>query len=159
MKITVAGVGYVGLSIAVLLAQNHEVTAITTTKEKAERLNCLISPICDREIEGFFNEAKEGKRALNLFTTVDKDYAYQGAEIVFIATPTNYDDEKASFDTSSVEDAIERILSVNADAIIVIKSTVPVGYTDFVRRKYKTNNCTGCKDTVIKSKKFKDKQL
>ena len=107
MKITVSGVGYVGLSLAVLLAQNHEVTAITTTEKKAERLNQFISPIQDDEIERFFKEANEGKRSLNLFTTTDKEKAYRGADLVIIATPTNYDDENHFFDTSAVEDAIE----------------------------------------------------
>ena len=92
MKITVAGVGYVGLSLAVLLAQNHEVTAITTTESKAEMLNKFISPIQDDEIERFFKETREGKRKLNLHTTTDKEAAYKGADLVIIATPTNYDD-------------------------------------------------------------------
>ena len=109
MKITVAGVGYVGLSLAVLFAQHHEVTAITTTPKKADKLNDFISPIQDDEIERFFREAKEGKRELNLHTTVDKDAAYRSAELVVIATPTNYDDEHHFFDTSAVEGAIERV--------------------------------------------------
>lgn len=136
MKITVAGVGYVGLSIATLLAQNHEVMAITTTQAKAEKLNQWISPIQDDEIERFFAEVKEGKRALNLTTTVDKEMAYKFAEIVVIATPTNYDEVGQFFDTSAVEDAIECVLKYNPNALMVIKSTVPVGYTDQVREKY-----------------------
>ena len=92
MKITVAGVGYVGLSLAVLLAQNHDVTAITTTESKAEMLNQFISPIQDDEIERFFKEVREGERTLNLFTTTDKEAAYGDADLVIIATPTNYDD-------------------------------------------------------------------
>lgn len=140
MKITVAGVGYVGLSIAVLLAQKHEVTAITTTKSKAEKLNNFISPIQDNEIERFFKEAKEGKRTLNLHTTTDKETAYKSAELVIIATPTNYDDEHKFFDTSAVEDAIEWALKVNPNVLIVIKSTIPVGYTDSVIKKYGCNN-------------------
>ena len=106
MKITVAGVGYVGLSLAVLFAQHHEVTAITTTPKKADKLNDFISPIQDDEIERFFKEAKEGKRKLNLHTTVDKDAAYRSAALVVIATPTKYEDEHHFFDTSAVEDAI-----------------------------------------------------
>ncbi len=102
MKITVAGVGYVGLSLAVLLAQHHEVTAITTTEEKAEKLNQFISPIQDDEIERFFEEARNGKRQLNLHTTTDKEAAYGSAELVIIATPTNYDSQKNYFDTSAV---------------------------------------------------------
>lgn len=136
MNITVAGVGYVGLSLAVLLAQNHKVTAITTTESKAEKLNNFISPIRDAEIERFFREAKAGERKLDLFTTTDKDAAYASAEIVIIATPTNYDDEEQFFDTSAVEDAIEHTLMVNPDALIVIKSTIPVGYTQYVNERY-----------------------
>ena len=111
-KITVAGVGYVGLSLAVLLAQHHEVTAITTTPAKADKLNKFISPIQDDEIERFFREVLEDKRKLNLTTTVDKDAAYSSAELVIIATPTNYDDEHHFFDTSAVEDAIEHVLKL-----------------------------------------------
>ena len=140
MKITVAGVGYVGLSLAVLLAQHHEVTAITTTPKKAERLNQFISPIQDDEIERFFREAREGRRSLSLHTTTDKAAAYGSAELVIIATPTNYDDEHHFFDTSAIEDAIEQTLAVNPNVLMVIKSTVPVGYTDSVREKYGIDN-------------------
>jgi len=136
MKITVAGVGYVGLSLAVLLAQHHEVTAVTTTEAKAEKLNQFISPIRDDEIERFFKEAKEKRRELHLVTTTDKQRAYRIAEMVIVAAPTNYDDVGQFFDTSAVEDVIENVLQVNSDALIVIKSTVPVGYTDSVRNKY-----------------------
>ena len=136
MKITVAGVGYVGLSLAVQLAQNHEVTAITTTEAKAEKLNKFISPIQDDEIERFFKEVREGKRQLNLRTTTDKADAYGSTELVVTATPTNYDDEHHFFDTS----AVEWILKVNPNVMIVIKSTIPVGYTESVRAKYGVNN-------------------
>ena len=136
MKITVAGVGYVGLSLAVLLAQHHDVTAITTTEAKAEKLNKFISPIQDDEIERFFREAKEGQRKLNLTTTTDKEKAYASAELVIIATPTNYDSQKNYFDTSAVEDAIEWVLKVNPEVPMVIKSTIPVGYTAATRKKY-----------------------
>ena len=129
MKITVAGVGYVGLSLAVLLAQHHEVTAITTTAAKAEKLNNWISPIQDNEIERFFDEVKSGKRQLNLHTTTDKASAYASADLVIVATPTNYDDQNHFFDTSAVEDAIEQTLDVNPNVLMVIKSTIPVGYT------------------------------
>ena len=139
MKITVAGVGYVGLSLAVLLAQHHEVTAITTTPEKAEKLNNWNSPIQDEEIERLFAEAKDGRRQLHLHTTTDKASAYSTAELVIIATPTNYDSQKNYFDTSSVEDAIEQAMAVNPDAWMVIKSTIPVGYTKSVREKYHTD--------------------
>ena len=139
MKITVAGVGYVGLSLAVLLAQHHEVTAITTTEAKAEKLNNWQSPIQDDEIERFLAEAKAGKRVLNLHTTTDKAAAYASAELVVIATPTNYDSQKNYFDTSSVEDAIEQTMAHNPSAPMVIKSTIPVGYTASVREKYRTD--------------------
>ena len=140
MKITVAGVGYVGLSLAVLLAQKHEVTAITTTEAKAEKLNKFISPIQDDEIERFFKEAREGSRKLNLHTTTDKAAAYGNADLVIIATPTNYDDVNHFFDTSAVEDAIEWTLKVNPNVLMVIKSTIPVGYTRSVRAKYGVKN-------------------
>ena len=138
MKITVAGVGYVGLSLAVLMAQHHEVTAITTTEAKAEKLNCFSSPILDEEIERFFKEAREGKRKLNFRTTTDKEAAYSSAELVVIATPTNYDSQKNYFDTSAVEDAIETCMRCNDHAYMIIKSTIPVGYTRSVREKYNT---------------------
>ena len=147
MKITVAGVGYVGLSLATLLAQHHEVTAITTTEAKAQKLNQWISPIQDEEIEHFFAEAREGKCRLNLKTTVNKAEAYASADLVVIAAPTNYDSEKNFFDTSAVEDAIEETIKVNPSASMVIKSTVPVGYTKTVREKYRT-------DTILFSPEF-----
>ena len=156
MKITVAGVGYVGLSLAVLLAQNHEVTAITTTEKKAERLNQFISPIQDEEIERFFKEVKDGERELNLFTTTDKDAAYASADLVVIACPTNYDDEHHFFDTSAVEDAIEHVLKVNPDVRMVIKSTVPVGYTDSVREKYGIDNIIFSPEFLRESKALYD---
>ena len=139
MKITVAGVGYVGLSLAVLLSQHHEVTAITTTPAKAEKLNSWVSPIQDDEIERFLAEAKAGRRQLHLRTTTDKALAYSTAELVIIATPTNYDSQKNYFDTSSVEDAIEQSMAANPNAWMVIKSTIPVGYTKAVREKYHTD--------------------
>lgn len=156
MKITVAGVGYVGLSLAVLFAQNHEVTAITTTPKKADKLNDFISPIQDDEIERFFREVKEGKRKLNLRTTTDKDAAYRSAELVVIATPTNYDDENHFFDTSAVEDAIESVLRVNPNVLMVIKSTIPVGYTDSVRKKYGVNNIIFSPEFLRESKALYD---
>ena len=156
MKITVAGVGYVGLSLAVLFAQHHEVTAITTTPRKAEKLNDFISPIQDDEIERFFREARAGQRHLNLRTTVDKDAAYRSAELVVIATPTNYDDEHHFFDTSAVEDAIEHVLRVNPDVLMVIKSTIPVGYTDSVRKKYGVDNIIFSPEFLRESKALYD---
>ena len=156
MKITVAGVGYVGLSLAVLLAQNHDVTAITTTESKAEMLNKFISPIQDEEIERFFKEAREGERELNLFTTTDKEAAYGDAELVIIATPTNYDDVNHFFDTSAVEDAIEWTLKVNPDVLMVIKSTIPVGYTESVREKYGIKNIIFSPEFLRESKALYD---
>ena len=156
MKITVAGVGYVGLSLAVLLAQNHEVTAITTTESKAEKLNRFISPIQDDEIERFFEEAREGKRKLDLRTTTDKAAAYGSAELVIIATPTNYDSQKNYFDTSAVEDAIEETMKANPDVYMVIKSTIPVGYTASVREKYHTDKIIFSPEFLRESKALYD---
>lgn len=156
MKITIAGVGYVGLSLAVLLAQNHEVTAITTTQTKAEMLNQFQSPIRDSEIERFFKEAAAGTRKLNLKTTTDKIAAYRSADLVIIATPTNYDDEHHFFDTSAVEDAIEQTLAVNPDALMVIKSTIPVGYTESVKQKYGVKNIIFSPEFLRESKALYD---
>ena len=156
MRITVAGVGYVGLSLAVLLAQDHEVTAITTTEAKAEKLNQFISPIQDDEIERFFDEVRSGVRKLDLHTTTDKAAAYKSAELVIIATPTNYDEEHHFFDTSAVEDAIEQTLAVNPNVMMVIKSTVPVGYTDSVRKKYNIDNIIFSPEFLRESKALYD---
>lgn len=156
MKITVAGVGYVGLSLAVLLAQNHEVTAITTTPAKADKLNKLISPIQDTEIERFFREANAGERKLNFKTTVDKQAAYSRAELVIIATPTNYDDVGHFFDTSAVEDAIECVLKWNPNVLMVIKSTIPVGYTEYVKQKYGIQNIIFSPEFLRESKALYD---
>ena len=156
MKITVAGVGYVGLSLAVLLAQNHDVTAITTTPAKADKLNQFYSPIQDEEIERFFEEARNGERELSLHTTTDKAAAYGSADLVIIATPTNYDDVGQFFDTSAVEDAIEQTLAVNPDVMMVIKSTVPVGYTDHVREKYGIDNIIFSPEFLRESKALYD---
>ncbi len=156
MKITVAGVGYVGLSLSVLLAQNHEVTAITTTEKKAEMLNQFISPIQDDEIERFFAEAKRGARKLNLRTTTDKATAYASAELVIIATPTNYDEVSHFFDTSAVEDGIEETLKVNPNVLMVIKSTIPVGYTESVKKKYGIRNIIFSPEFLRESKALYD---
>ena len=131
MKITVAGVGYVGLSLAVLLGQHHQVTAVTTTPAKAELINGRKSPIQDKELEEYL-----ATKSLELFATTDREAAYRDAELVVIATPTNYDPKLGYFDTSAVEDVIERVLEVNPKAAMVIKSTIPVGYTVSVREKY-----------------------
>lgn len=156
MKITVAGVGYVGLSLAVLLAQNHEVTAITTTPEKADKLNQFISPIQDDEIKRFFAEARSNQRTLNLTTTTDKESAYRNADLVIIATPTNYDEVGQFFNTTAVEDAIESTLKVNPDVMMVIKSTIPVGYTNHVKEKYGIENIIFSPEFLRESKALYD---
>ena len=135
MRITVAGVGYVGLSLAVLLARNNDVTAVTTTPSKAELINSRISPIQDAEIEEYL-----AARELDLKATTDKEAAYRNAEMVIIAAPTNYDPARGYFDTSAVEDVINITMRVNPDALMVIKSTVPVGYTESVRAETGSEN-------------------
>lgn len=135
MKIAVAGTGYVGLSLSILLSQHNEVVALDIIKEKVDMINNHISPIKDNEIETFLKEKK-----LNLRATLDYEDAFKGASYVIISTPTNYDDVTNRFDTSSVEDIIEKVLKVNKDATIIIKSTIPVGYTESVRKKYGVDN-------------------
>ncbi len=129
MKIAIAGTGYVGLSLAVLLAQHNEVYALDIVPTKVESINAFTSPIQDDEIERFLAEAEAGKRKLDLKATINPAEAYAGAEYAVVATPTNYDSDTNSFDTSSVESAISAIREVNPNVWIVIKSTVPVGYT------------------------------
>ena len=135
MKIAVAGTGYVGLSLAVLLSQHNEVHALDIVPEKVDMLNRFESPIRDAEIEQFLAEAKAGDRLLNLAATVDAASAYSDADYAVIATPTNYDPARNYFDTSSVESAVRQVMAVNPNAVIVIKSTVPVGYTLSLRDK------------------------
>lgn len=135
MKIAVAGTGYVGLSLATLLSQKNEVIALDVIPEKVEKINNRISPIQDEYIEKFFREKK-----LNLKATLDYKEAFEGAEFVIISTPTNYDEEKNFFDTSSVEDIIEKVLSMNdKNIMMVVKSTIPVGYIENMREKYVTD--------------------
>lgn len=135
MKITVAGTGYVGLSIAVLLAQHNEVTALDIIKEKVDMINNHISPIKDKEIEDYLKN-----KVLNLKATLDKDVAFKNAKLIVISTPTNYDEQKNCFDTSSVEETIESVLKINPTAIIIIKSTIPVGFTKSMKEKYGIDN-------------------
>ena len=134
-KIAVAGTGYVGLSNAVLLAQHNYVTAVDIVEEKVNQLNHKQSPIEDQEIEYFFKH-----KPLYLNATTNGKEAYREAEIVIIATPTDYDPETNYFNTNSVEAVIETVMSVNPEALMVIKSTVPVGYTESVRNRFKTKN-------------------
>lgn len=135
MKIAVAGTGYVGLSIATLLSQKNEVKALDILPEKVEMINNRKSPIRDEYIQKYFDE-----KDLNLKATLDYKEAFEGAEFIIISTPTNYDDTKNHFDTSSVEDIIEKVISMNMNTTIVIKSTIPVGYVDSIKRKYGINN-------------------
>ncbi len=135
MKIAVAGTGYVGLSMAVLLAQHNEVVAVDLISEKVEMLNAKKSPIVDAEIEDYLANKK-----LNLVATTDGDSAYKDAEFVIVSTPTNYDPSRNYFDTSSVESVIEQVVEVNPDAVIIVKSTVPVGFTEKARRDFKCDN-------------------
>lgn len=135
MKIAVAGTGYVGLSLAVLLAQHNDVVAVDIIPEKVELLNNKRSPIIDKEIEEYLSA-----KPLRFSATLDGDSAYKTADYVIIAAPTNYDPEKNYFDTSAVESVIEQVLRVNKHAVMVIKSTIPVGYTESVRKKYNTTN-------------------
>ncbi|MGN1100170.1 MAG: nucleotide sugar dehydrogenase, partial [Christensenellales bacterium] len=134
MKIAVAGTGYVGLSNAIILAQHNEVVALDIQKEKVDMINAGKSPIIDKEICEYL-----ATRQLNLRATTDYKEAFQGADFVIVSTPTNYDSVKNYFDTSSVENVIESVLGINKNAIIIIKSTVPVGYTESVRLRYETD--------------------
>ncbi len=135
MKIAVAGVGYVGLSLAVLLSQRHEVVAVSTTQAKVDIINARKSPIVDQEISRYLAE-----KELQLTATLDKEAAYSGADIVIVAAPTNYDPNKNYFDTSAVEDVLEITTRVNPNALVVIKSTIPVGYTKGIRERFRNPN-------------------
>lgn len=135
MKIAVAGTGYVGLSLATLLSQNNEVYALDVILEKVEKINKRISPIEDEYIEKYFKEKK-----LNLKATLDYKEAFSDAKYIIISTSTNYDSDLNYFDTSSVEDIIEKVLSLGNNTTMIIKSTVPVGYTESIKKKYNINN-------------------
>ncbi|MDM0800774.1 nucleotide sugar dehydrogenase [Clostridium perfringens] len=151
LNIAVAGTGYVGLSIATLLAQNNHVTAVDIIPEKVEMINNKKSPIQDDYIEKYLVE-----KDLDLIATIDGESAYKNADFVVIAAPTNYDSKKNYFDTSAVESVIELVLKVNPDAIMVIKSTIPVGYTDSVRKKYNTENIIFSPEFLRESKALYD---
>ena len=151
MTIAVAGTGYVGLSIATLLAQHHQVLAVDIIPEKVEMINRRQSPIQDEYIEKYFAE-----KQLNLTATLDAQTAYREAEIVVIAAPTNYDSQKNYFDTSAVEAVIELVLRANPNAIMVIKSTIPVGYTESVRKKFGTENILFSPEFLRESKALYD---
>ncbi|MBR2708401.1 MAG: nucleotide sugar dehydrogenase [Bacilli bacterium] len=135
MKIAVAGTGYVGLSLATLLSQNNEVVALDIMSDKVDKINNRISPIQDEYIKKYFEEKK-----LNLKATLDYKEAFENAQFVIISTPTNYDDETGYFDTSSVEDIIEKVISMGLDTTMVVKSTIPVGFIESVKKKYGISN-------------------
>ena len=151
MKIAVAGTGYVGLSMATLLSQHHEVTAVDIIAEKVEMINKRISPIQDEFIEKYFAE-----KELNLTATLDADAAYKDAQFVIIAAPTNYDPVKNFFDTSAVESVIKKVMEVNPEAIMIIKTTIPVGYTESVRQKMGSENILFSPEFLRESKALYD---
>ena len=151
MKIAVAGTGYVGLSIATLLSQNHEVMAVDIIPEKVEKINKRISPIQDEYIEKYLKE-----KELNLTATLDAESAYKDADFVVIAAPTNYDSKKNFFDTSAVEAVIKLVIEYNPDAIMVIKSTIPVGYTASIREKFHCDNIIFSPEFLRESKALYD---
>ena len=151
MKIAVAGTGYVGLSMATLLSRKHTVTAVDIVPEKVDMINARKSPIQDEYVEKFFAEEK-----LDLVATLDAAAAYRDAEFVIIAAPTNYDPQRNFFDTQAVENVIENVLAVNPAAMMVIKSTVPVGYTENVRQKYSTANIMFSPEFLRESKALYD---
>ena len=151
MKIAIAGTGYVGLSIATLLAQNNEVVAVDIIPEKVEKINKRISPIQDEYIEKYFKE-----KELNLLATLDTKLAYSDADFVVVAAPTNYDTQKNFFDTSAIEDVVTEVIKYNPDAVIIIKSTIPVGYTESIRSKFHCDNIIFSPEFLRESKALYD---
>ena len=151
MKISIAGTGYVGLSIATLLAQNNEVVAVDIIPEKVEKINKRISPIQDEYIEKYFKE-----KELNLLATLDTKLAYSDADFVVVAAPTNYDTQKNFFDTSAIEDVVTEVIKYNPDAVIIIKSTIPVGYTESIRSKFHCDNIIFSPEFLRESKALYD---
>lgn len=161
IKVAVAGTGYVGLSIATLIAQNHQVIAVDVIPEKVEKINNRISPIQDDYIEKYLSE-----KELNLTATLDGADAYKDADFVVIAAPTNYDPQKNFFDTHHIEDVIDLVLSVNPDAVMVIKSTIPVGYCRSLYVKYagkfantpelagKSLTCSSLRNSFVRARLF-----
>lgn len=141
MKIAIAGAGYVGLSLAILLSSKHEVVVLDIIPEKVKMINNRISPLKDEYIEKFMQKAKQGERKMHLIATLNHEEAFRGANLVIIATPTDYNDERNFFDTSSVEDIIKKVIALNNNnTTIVIKSTVPIGFTEGMRKKYGIKN-------------------
>ena len=151
MKIAIAGTGYVGLSIATLLSQKHPVTAVDIVPEKVEMINNHISPIQDDYIEDYLKN-----NPLNLTATLDADSAYKDADFVVIAAPTNYDTRINKFDTSALESVILKVMEVNPNAIMVIKSTIPVGYTENIRKKFNTDKILFSPEFLRESKALYD---
>ena len=151
MKIAIAGTGYVGLSIATLLSQNNEVVAVDIIPENVEKINKRISPIQDENIEKYFKE-----KELNLLATLDTKFAYSDADFVVVAAPTNYDTQKNFFDTSAIEDVVTEVIKYNPDAVIIIKSTIPVGYTESIRSKFHCDNIIFSPEFLRESKALYD---
>ena len=156
MNIAVAGTGYVGLSLAVLLSQHHHVMAVDIISEKVEKINNRISPIQDEYIETYLAEDVTGTRKLDLTATLDAQAAYSNADFVIIAAPTNYDSKKNFFDTSAVEAVIKLVIEANPEAIMVVKSTIPVGFTSMVREKYQCDNIIFSPEFLRESKALFD---